>query len=1458
MYSLVLTLPGFALAEENDAPGSNSINDIVSVSPDGQDGADTSAESGGESSGTGGDGSGTGGDGSGAGGSGGSGAGSEGAGSGSDTGNGSEGNGSGGGGGADAVGGDEPLFSALSDDMTIQPFASPTSSDLTDFVSAVSIFDMSQTPPLQISPPTSPPPVMYRGQTYQFQITFSETAALQMAYDTNYTPPALTYQLPSNLVIQNNVGPLPIYSPANGTAIIGWYTIDTGGSLQMWFENVDRFGNPTPGGVNFIDYYANVSVTLDIFAQLTGDSPFVFGPDVTVPFDPQEPPPSLTMHKVSQYDPRAQTIKYTITITALSGAITDIVLDDTPSVNGDTPINNPIATNAFSGFSYTVTSGGTPGPATSMDVNWVDDPAEFDYSFVSSPGVPLVLDPGDFITVTYTLDLPTLIDNNNTASTDSLYGNNDQYYDFTVQNLATVTGTVDDGSDDTVGPVSATTTDNVVRALLLQKSGVYYGNDPSDPTKSFITWTVTVGDGESIDLSGGTIIDTLQPPNMYLPTDNSQISITFYDDNETPIYTGNATDFDNTPGATYPNLFTTLSTTSFQFILPASGDFPATGTPTDIYQVVITFSTDVPPPVLGATSIDYRNIVTFQLTPDDPVFTATGDVPVVAGAIVVDKQTSGICGSPATGYWVDYTTDITIPGGLQGAPLYLFDDLAIFNPSWAILEYTPNVPANLKITAVGAEITPDNQLIYSAPMQYTQGDSWIIYFGTTDWPADVSADNNDASWQFNYPVTITISYRINLANADIAIMQNGDPGDFLSNAMYLINSVGTPVIYGSAGEINYIGAYNVNDYWPIYKTGAPTAGNPALFNYQVLINGNYSPMRGSPLMQAGAAPVYSDTFQAGLTYVPGTFYIVDTTATSLGTPTYYLPPAGYPVVSGNSFSVGLSLSGWSEVLGTYPAGTPSPAPADWFYSYNDFQVNYQLLLTTNLDTQRSLTNTAGIRLDAGAIPPTCFFQGPCSVTYIPKRVAKSMEPIAPGANIFDVQIVINADGQYTFNDGLNPAPNPIVAKDTLSNLMVYTETIEYFTQTKVNGVWDGNWIPVTTALTFNTGAPWSVTVVSPTEIDFIVPNNMPAMVEYQALVTLPAGTAGNLSNSVSIFARSGSSTTNNYSVTNQTVGATAGTLDLRVFKKGEYGHNLPGAEFELYVTNLDGGPPYNPPGSLTDDMLLTGAGGAILNFGLIDTQTTDPNGTALFGQSDPLLDQWIENTYDLLYVLVETGVPPNYSQANEYTFFTLNPLMPPSLTNSLNALLAPELNAGQSVSQVSDFISIINTFDGVPETLRVHKTFSGLSDAQILFYLSGFYIIISDANGDPLEKYTLSQALDPLGITLPGITAGTYYITEGNAGAPGYTLTTTPSMPIRVDVAVSDLEREVLIRVNNNYSQPTPTPPPGDSGASGAAGAKTGDAFSLSLYIFLLALSLACIWLFAGRLFSARSNLRKR
>ncbi|MCL2751072.1 MAG: hypothetical protein FWE96_08805, partial [Coriobacteriia bacterium] len=387
----------------------------------------------------------------------------------------------------------------------IVPFAAILSSDLSDFVGSVSIYDMNGT----LITPTTP---TFIGQSYEFVINFRETTQLQMEYDTNGM---LTYQLPADLNIQNAVLQTPIYSSHSSHAIIGWYTISTSGLVSIWFGNVDLDGNPTPGNMNFIDYYANVNVTLSIFAQLVGaaDGSIDFGNGIIGTIEPpQPPPPSLSMHKLSQYNPATQQINYMITITALGGPVTNLTLVDTPQINNSTLLNPAATNNAFTGALYGIN--GDTANLIALPLTWTIPPAAATFTagtFTNAAGEPLVLQPGDFITIRYSLHLPALIDNNNGLG-QTLQDMSNMFYDFSVNNAVTVGG-------DGVSDVTDTTNDHVKRELHLVKTGSF------DSISNSILWSITVGDGVSIELNGGTITDFLGS-GLMLPAD-SDITVQF-------------------------------------------------------------------------------------------------------------------------------------------------------------------------------------------------------------------------------------------------------------------------------------------------------------------------------------------------------------------------------------------------------------------------------------------------------------------------------------------------------------------------------------------------------------------------------------------------------------------------------------------------------------------------------------------------------------------------------------------------------------------------------------------------------------------------------------------------------------------------------------------------------------------------------------------------------------------
>jgi len=1215
----------------------------------------------------------------------------------------------------------------------IATLASGYSSDLADFITSVLMYDISQDPEVEIGSGDT----TYIGNKYRFVITFAETPELQLAYNSN---DMLTFQLPAGLSIQTAVAATAIQI-ANG-ATVGWYTISATGLVEVWFEDVDQYGVPTTDGSNYIDL-TDVTITLEIFAQLTADAGggLDFGNNIVVEFEPPiPPPPSLTVLKTSRYDPNTERIYYMITITALGAPVRNIWLSDTLTINGQPILNTP--NNAFYGFRFAL-NGGTN--FTPMDVNWVTpNYAYFTYNFGD-----LVLNPGNFITVYYYLDLPLLIANNPTLVPSLLE------YNFNVSNTVSVIGDGTDGVNDS-------TTDNVRKDFPISKSGtVVYPSPPDEPYYQ-IRWTITIGNGETTRLNGGTVTDTLGA-DLFLPTED-QIAITFYGNpSSNIIFDGTAADLGD---------FTINSTNNgFTFSVP---DTPGD----DIYQVVIIFYTQInAPPHAGQPGIVYENNVDFNDGTTD--FGTGGRVPFTPPTSgIISKTTSGICGNPDDGYWVDYTITVDVPGGIMAQQLYLFDNLLVGRGGTRV----PNIPywngnPGVNITAAFTDGTPLptlNPLLFFLDTTTGNYNEWRIYFGTDQAGGYVS-------WQYSQPVTLTVAYRIYLDNTTVDIMRNDNTAQ-LTNAVYLINSdPSLPIIFSGPGA-NTVAGVNANDSWPIFKTAQAT-DNPGLFTYTVTLKGNYS-SRPTPFLQEGKSPTFTDTFDARLGYVPGSFYIMDT-----GNPQRFFAPAPGTDVNIVGSSISVNLIDLQEFNGPPALGGEviDDEPGYWFAFKRNFEVHYQLYILEPGTAIQGLTNTALISVNPGE----CIFTNGNTVNYNPNPLSKTME--ADGSEFVHVEIVINPDGSYIFSpDGGTTGPAEITARDVLTNLILYMDTVEFYTQTFIpigaSGVWDGVWTPQ--PLSYNDSALWSVNVVSQDIVDFVLPNETPIMIAYDALVTIPVGSTGDIKNEISIFGTSDDSGEDQYYVSGSQAGAGASQLDLRVFKRDGVGNNLYGAVFNLYVTVLPG---YTAPTGLTGVLPVTVADGTTRNFYLLaDNVMTDENGIAWFS------DHWINATYQLLFLLVEVDAPYGYTAINDHTFFTINPHISPA------TILQHETILGEPINQISDFINITNIPDHLdPGTLRVLKQINGLTDSEISQYLQDFQIVITDPLGVE-NVFGLNEAL--AGIVLRDIMPGIYFITERNADIANFILETSPQLPIRRFIVPNDAG-EVLIVIDNTYTPTIPRPP---------------------------------------------------
>ncbi|MCL2838464.1 MAG: hypothetical protein FWE04_05295 [Oscillospiraceae bacterium] len=1260
--------------------------------------------------------------------------------------------------------------------MSLFALASGTSWDLSDFITGANMYDISDSAnPVLINPgdPT------YIGDTYKFVLDFAETPSLQLEY-TNSNPPypdgVLVYQLPAALNIQNAVAETPIRIANN--AIVGWYTIDTSGLVLVWFNDVDQNGNPSD--YNYIDF-TNVTIRLEIFAQLTDSgSGLDFGGGNVIEISPEYPPPSLGVHKDSRYDPAAGIIYYMITITALGvpggDPVTNITLADAPTINGQSIVNDHVNSNAFSAFTYTVNQVGMPpGTLTPMSVNWLDDPAVFSYDFAES------LNPGDFITIRYNLNINTLIINNPTLVPSTLN------YNFSIGNQVSVT------SPDISGTVIDTTTDPVSKVFPISKSAVLV--PPVNTGDSYqIQWTITVGDGALTRLNGGTITDTLGP-NLFLPTAD-QIDISLYaQNNSTPVVSDNLLNLSGDLNPSFDSGTGAAPYTTFELTIPD----PYTNG--DIYQAVIVFYTDInPPPRPGMPAVIYTNYVEYNDGHMD--IGTTGKLPLTpAGPAILTKTTSGICGRPEIGYFIDYTITLNVPAGLLGQPLYLFDTLGMM-PSGA---YIPNVPQNFIITAIdpATGVAPVVPLVYSGPTPYYQlgGNSWSVFFGTS-----VGTDPSQAFWQYNREMQLIITYQIQLDAATVIGLQS-NANNMVQNTAYLINSVGVPQIASNLPNYNVVGAQNMNDYWPIFKTAIATA-NPSLFNYTVSIKGGYS-LSPNPLFMSGSTPIFTDTFDDRLEYVAGSFYMVNTSSN----PVRYFAPITDVTVNGNEFSVVLSdlyeftappLAGGAQI-GTAP-------PVDWFAVKNNFEAHYQLhLLDAELAlAQPNLVNTVSIEVNPGE----CMFENGTQVNYSPNPLAKTMTPVSTGSNMINVEIIINPTGGVMFApDSSGVGPAEITAKDELTNLMLYLDTITIYTQTEVNGIWDGIWTQQ--AITFNSGDVWSVNVVSESEVDFILPNEQPIRIVYTALVTTPAGQTGQISNKISIFGDQSDAGNDQYTVDDSQVGAGASVVDLRVFKQGPSPTdrsatvNLGGAVFNLYVADVTDPTNYQAPGNLDVAFPVTGTDGVVRDFYLLlEDVTTDSDGMALFE------DNWITGSYKFLFLLVETGAPNGYvlpDGDSAYTYFTINPQIPGT------EIIYHEDVLGNTINPISDFITIQNELYDPRGSLTITKAFENLPNGINVFnFVSQITFLVVGTGSDGSEVYNETIALQGgnftwnpntsrYEITLTDLPLGSYRVYESGGNAVGY-IFNRPTVPELAEIAADG--DNVIVNFVNSYTFVPPPPVP--------------------------------------------------
>jgi len=298
------------------------------------------------------------------------------------------------------------------------------SSRLEEFVTAVEIQDGDGNV-------ISPHDTVYIGESYFISIAFSENNLSGQEKQFEYNEHGyLTYQIPAVFVC------VPVDDGVlvdSGGEIVGYYTIDSDGHMNVWF--IDGFIDSSKASFH-IELNTTASSSGEGGVQSIDFGGYIIEVNVSSAG-------RLELEKTAgNYDPRTHSVEYEVEVRARNGPVRNIEYTDTPTSAGLTVDLESVV--------YT-TLDGTP---------------------LSAP--PDELASGEGFRVRYRARLdPSLYQNKNHVS-------------YTAKNTARVTGTNDEGTVE-----AADSAEKRISTYFLRKTG------GDDPLNRRIHWTVYVGDGST-------------------------------------------------------------------------------------------------------------------------------------------------------------------------------------------------------------------------------------------------------------------------------------------------------------------------------------------------------------------------------------------------------------------------------------------------------------------------------------------------------------------------------------------------------------------------------------------------------------------------------------------------------------------------------------------------------------------------------------------------------------------------------------------------------------------------------------------------------------------------------------------------------------------------------------------------------------------------------------------------
>lgn len=697
-----------------------------------------------------------------------------------------------------------------SEKPTIMPLAAGASSNLSDFVSQIVLKDSDGTV-INNGGTVTP------GQDYTFNITFKEDPSkLQFEYNSEGK---LVYQLPPELSITQAING-KIMSSKDPLKELGSFVIDTDGKITVVFDEVDEYGNPTPG-TNFIDNFTNATFTLEVKAQFNQSGgekdveiDFGNGNEITVVIDEKT---KLQVKKAhGGYDKETHKIEYTVDITAVGGDVKELVLHDLMKKNG-------LLNNDFELVGMVVSGAGfsTPWELLPSELPAYTN-GEYTLNFPSG----YVLGKGEKVTVKYILKVK-----------DEVFEDID-LLKVSGTNKVVVTGK-DKDNEEVTGEgesVLREVEDRVIgkTGRIIEENGV-----------KMISWSIALGDGY-YDLSGKTLTEVLGP------------GLTVYRGKTLAIKKTKADGSQSSDVYLWDNAKITMSPgdTGFEYTFgPTEGQYIDSEGNTRFYTFDLVFYTNYDPQFVENNTA--KNTVWVELEGENET-----DASVNIGTGEASLVKDGVLGSDGSNEYIEYTITTVVPSNLKGLNyVHIKDQLNIvsFEDESTVFP-VENIPIDPPVVTAeyldGTAISPfEYQYIkYNGTGSWANKSEWHLYmpkYGTH-------------AWQYTEDVKVTVKYKISL---DAKTLDGRFTlRDLLQNGVYN----GKIVNLAQLKRATDVKAEDEDIKAPIVAKQGIYNAETGYYDYLVHLNYN----RNEALAVNGKLPIFKDDYDPMLEYVNGSFEII--------------------------------------------------------------------------------------------------------------------------------------------------------------------------------------------------------------------------------------------------------------------------------------------------------------------------------------------------------------------------------------------------------------------------------------------------------------------------------------------------------------------------------------------------------------------------------------------------------